>query len=132
MLKLRIALDGYIDPWKLLASTVGTAVAGIRPTSVTTAVIFVGGVRSYNGLRACRLLSVSVNPFVELGASEITRSGRVRSRGERRHAIDLPISFFMKLSNKTVSENLYVSQQTITGTWCDLAIIATIAVPARE
>jgi hypothetical protein len=40
----------------VLDSTIGTVVAGIIPTSVTTAVIFVGGVKSYRGLRTWRFL----------------------------------------------------------------------------
>lgn len=35
-------------------------VGGITPTSVTTAVIFVGGVRSYNGFKISRLVVFSV------------------------------------------------------------------------
>ncbi len=43
-----------------------------------------------------------------------------------------PSSFFVKLSSWMFSENLYVSQQTTTGTECRFAIMATSAVPARE
>ena len=45
---------------------------------------------------------------------------------------DVPSSFLVKLSSWTVSEYLYVSQHTTTGTECCLAIIATKAVPALE
>ena len=50
-------------------------------------------------------------------------------KGQR---LNLPSSFLVKLSSCTPSENLYVSQQTITGTECCFACIATSAVPARE
>lgn len=37
-----------------------TEVGGITPTSVTTAVIFFGGVKSYNGFKISRLVVFSV------------------------------------------------------------------------
>lgn len=43
-----------------------------------------------------------------------------------------PSSFLLKPSTITPSLNLYVSQQTTTGTLFVFAIMATIAVPARE
>lgn len=42
-----------------------------------------------------------------------------------------PISLLTMLSSMILSVNLYVSQQHTTGTPCPLAIIATMAVPAR-
>ena len=53
-------------------------------------------------------------------------------RHQKNERCQSPSSFFVKLSNRTPSENLYVSQQTTTGTECCFAIIATSAVPARE
>jgi len=44
----------------------------------------------------------------------------------------IPNSFLVNPSTMTPSLNLYVSQQTTTGTLCIFAIMATIAVPARE
>lgn len=48
-------------------------VGGITPTSVTTAVIFFGGVRSYNGFKISRLAVFSVasdSRGVEMGKVE--------------------------------------------------------------
>lgn len=117
-------------------------VGGITPTSVTTAVIFFGGVRSYNGFRISRLVAFSVardSRGIEVGKVENTPfSGPAGTIGElpgiplSEHWICTPSSFFVKLSNCTVSDILYVSQQTTTGMECCFAIIETRAVPARE
>lgn len=114
---------------------------GIMPTSVTTAVILDGGVRSYNGLRisrlsdGCRVSELcgrvvgNVDTKLLEGAIQ-TNELETYTRGRAHQRV--PSSFFVKLSSCTPSENLYVSQHTITGTECWLAIMATSAVPARE
>lgn len=65
------------------------------------------------------------------GAVDGRNKCEMKSRNEsgKRHK---PSSFLVKLSKLTPSLNLYVSQQTKTGTPRDRAIIATRAVPARE
>lgn len=48
-------------------------VGGITPTSVTTAVIFFGGVKSYNGFKISRLVEFSVasdSGGIEMGKVE--------------------------------------------------------------
>jgi len=117
-------------------------VGGITPTSVTTAVIFFGGVRSYNGFRISRLGVFSVasdSRGIEIGNVEnISFNGPAGTADElvgipsNVLRIGVPSSFFVKLSSCTVSEILYVSQQTTTGIECCFAIIETRAVPARE
>lgn len=117
-------------------------VGGITPTSVTTAVMFFGGVRSYNGFKISRLAVFSVASDlrgIEIGNVEnISFNGPAGIINEflgvpsNVYRIGVPSSFFVKLSSCTVSEILYVSQQTTTGTECCFAIIETRAVPARE
>ena len=114
---------------------------GITPTSVTTAVMLVGGVRSYNGLRISRLGRLwSINDsrgFVR-GNEENKSPIGAAWRGSQVMVIcdaamhDPPSSFLVKLSSCTPSEYLYVSQHTTTGTECCRAIMATRAVPALE
>jgi len=89
---------------------------GINPTSVTTTVMQVGGVKSYRGFSISRFEDddMSFTPFIGFE----TRAGAN--------------SFLPNPSNITPSLNLYVSQHTTTGTELPLAIIATKAVPARE
>lgn len=111
---------------------------GIMPTSVTTAVMHDGGVKSYNGLkierfaRDFRLCGSLSN--VEDGGNGV---GAVHTHTclSRPQSIVLghsPSSFLLTPSQRIPSANLYVSQHTTTGMFLDLAIIATIAVPARE
>lgn len=117
-------------------------VGGITPTSVTTAVMFLGGVRSYSGFKISRLVLFSVASDwrgIESGNVEnIPPNGPTEITGELLGVLSdiyrnrIPSSFFVKLSNWTVSEILYVSQQTTTGIECCFAIIETRAVPARE
>ena len=114
-------------------------VGGITPTSVTTAVMLFGGVRSYNGFKISRLAEFSVasdSRGIEIGNVEnIPFNGPKRVANkllEFCRIVGVPSSFFVKLSSCTVSEILYVSQQTTTGTECCFAIIETRAVPARE
>jgi len=64
-------------------------VGGITPTSVTTAVIFLGGVRSYNGFNISRFVVFSV-------ASD---SGGIVIGNVENTPFNGPSSFFVKLSN---------------------------------
>lgn len=117
---------------------------GMTPTSVTTAVMLEGGVRSYNGLRISRFGLFSrtrvSGDFVRGKEEKMSLTGAVKAWAEALDRVYLriqskaiiPSSFFVKLSNCTPSLNLYVSQQTTTGTECCFAIMATSAVPARE
>lgn len=106
------------------------------PTSVTTAVMHDGGVKSYNGLKIERFargfrLCGSLSD-VEDGGNGV---GAVRTCLSRPRSIVLahsPSSFLLTPSQRIPSANLYVSQHTTTGMFLDFAIIATIAVPARE
>lgn len=92
-------------------------------TSVQTAVMSSGGVRSYSKQRG-----------VTLGR----RSGLISmlplplSGGTEKMSAPTPSSLFATPSNCTLSPNLYVSTHATTGTRCSLASMATMAVPARE
>ena len=104
--------------------------------------MFFGGVRSYNGFRISKFVVFSVasdSRGIEIGNVEKTPFiGPGMTTDELREAlldvcrICIPSSFFVKLSSCTVSEILYVSQQTTTGIEYCFAIIETRAVPARE
>jgi len=83
-------------------------VAGIRPTSVTTAVIFDGGVRSYNGLIAAKFLraGISVPDVDKTDWGAIKKAMVYMIKLLIFMVLDLPNSFFIKLSSKIPSENL--------------------------
>lgn len=95
----------------------------IRLTSVQTAVTYAGGVRSYSRLINCSASGTfSSFAFLLIGCVS----------GMSKSASGFPISFATTASNWIRSPNLYVSQQTTTGTASLVASIATDAVPARE
>lgn len=96
-----------------------------------------GGVKSYNGLnidrfdRAFKLCEsdVQVGGNGVGAAHKRTCLSRLRNIVLGRYS---PSSFLLTPSQRIPSANLYVSQHTTTGIFLDFAIIATIAVPARE
>lgn len=112
---------------------------GIMPTSVTTAVMHDGGVKSYNGLKIERFgrgfkLCGSLCE-VEAGGNGVGAVHKHTCLSRHRSIVLVgcsPSSFLLTPSQRIPSANLYVSQHTTTGIFLDLAIIATIAVPARE
>lgn len=97
--------------------------AGMIPTSVTTAVISFAEVRSYRGLNNSKFeFGRRSSMSFELGITDGYEGKAERS----------PSSFFVNPSKTTASENLYVSHATRTGTLCVRAIMATRAVPDLE
>lgn len=101
---------------------------GMRPTSVTTAVIEDEGVKSNRGSKISKLGTPDPGVFATCrGAINRCKDNRKLRCGQ-----DKPSSFFPKPSSMIFSLNLYVSQHAITGTLYSFAIIATIAVPALE
>jgi len=99
---------------------------GGRITSVQTAVMRLGGVRSYIKLNGVKFAITALpipnpipNPSLRLCPGTPIISGS-------------PNSLFATPSKTTLSPNLYVSTQATTGTLCSFASIATSAVPERE
>lgn len=138
----RINNSAHHAPMVALPSAPGIddiELGGMMPTSVTTAVMHDGGVKSYNGLKIERFdrgFELCGSPCdVEVGGNGV---GAVHKYICLRKPQSIvlwgcsPSSFLLTPSQRIPSANLYVSQHTTTGIFLDLAIIATIAVPARE